>query len=98
MKSRIHLADSAEPLTELTAITALCGVEIPNAIYVMMGDQEFAPLGFNAIDIYEVIKNLRGLCSHCSDMEIKGRYVYAIRAGQEALNGQAKVNDVEIQQ
>jgi hypothetical protein len=79
MSSRkFHLCDSTEPLKEGSKLLSLCGIIVPDAVFVVMWDEK---------ELQDVAPGLSGSCRHCFAAYTGGderRYVYGIRPGEEA--------------
>ena len=75
---KAHLKDSDSPIVEGNKIAANCLTLIPNARIVMMWDS--AEMGQELL-----IYNLN-ICRKCAEAPVKGRYMYGIVSGGEALN------------
>jgi hypothetical protein len=80
---KLHLIDSAEPLTEHTDIIPICelGKHTPQpvraAVFELRVSEDICR------DLEDVLDMMKGLCSQCRKLVLEGRYVYAIREGRE---------------
>jgi hypothetical protein len=79
MSIKTHIADAAEPLTERTAIVAMCGTHVPDAQFIAMLDTDSDLV----TDLMEQLGNSLTVCSKCRNLEVEERYIYAIREAGE---------------
>jgi hypothetical protein len=74
---KVHLQHSDDPLTAGNDIEALCGKVIARAAFALWADTEFGKVAY---------LNSAALCVKCYLKVGKGRYLYAIAPGEEALH------------
>ena len=75
---KCHLLDSDEPLKEFTSLTALCGKEIQNAVFVIRFNHD--------VTSFAESLNRINTCAQCLDVELGKRYVYGLVSGQEYVS------------
>ena len=82
---RTHLTASDEPLKEGTTLFVNCGMDVPNAAFVMSLDTE-------ALENVMDWGTFRNGCYKCLKVPLVGRYQYAVVNGQERMTEEANGN------
>ena len=85
MSIRAHLKDAPVPLAENVTILANCGVEVPNARFLCMWDEQ--EMGEGPTVERRVWDRI---CRQCRRVKLKHRYIYAVANAQELRNREAE--------